>query len=365
MNELGVYIHLPFCAKRCLYCDFFSSTRLEDMSAYAGAVCRGIRESASGERVDTVYFGGGTPSLFEAEEVKKMLGAVRESFSVTQDCEITLEVNPAGQNEKKFQSLRETGVNRMSVGVQSLNDRELKTIGRLHDAETALKTLQAAKKAGFELINADLIYGLPYQTKESFRSSLERIVETGVSHLSCYCLTLNDRSPLKKQELTGEEEQREMYLGCCEFLEAAGIKQYEVSNFARPGRESRHNIKYWTGKRVLGVGAGAHGFDGRERYFIKPDIDAFLSRPVRELKITEEEIGEDDRLEEYIIFSLRLRTGIKWKTLCELGGEEAKKRIARLLPDLKRSGLALEDDEGFFLTPEGMFVSNSIISRII
>ncbi|MBQ9543844.1 MAG: radical SAM family heme chaperone HemW [Clostridia bacterium] len=365
MNEPGVYIHLPFCAKRCAYCDFFSSTRLEDIDAYTEALCRQIKESASKETVDTVYFGGGTPSLLGAGRIKKILGALKESFSLSEDCEITAEVNPTGQDEKTLSALKEAGVNRLSVGVQSLDDRELKLIGRLHDARMALKTIAAAKTAGIERISADLIYGLPSQTIRSFRASLDGLIETGVSHLSCYCLTLKEDSPLKKLDLPDEDEQRKMYLDCCERLEAAGIRQYEVSNFARPGQESRHNLKYWTGKRYFGFGAGAHGFDGKERYYIKPDIDAFISRPARELKITEETPGENDRLEEYIIFSLRLRSGIKYKKLASLGGEKTLEKTGVLLPELKRAGLAGEDEEGFWLTPEGMFVSNSVIARLI
>ena len=365
MNELGVYVHLPFCARRCPYCDFFSSERVNDLSAYADAVSRQLKACASGETVDTVYFGGGTPSLFDAKDIEKMLGAVRESFSLAGDCEITIEVNPTGQDKDRLRALRELGINRLSVGVQSFDDGELRLIGRLHDAGQALRTIGSAREAGFGRISADLIYGLPSQTRDSFRASLKKAVETGVTHISCYCLTLSEGSPLKSLELPGEEEQRAMYLDCCELLEAAGIKQYEVSNFARPGHESRHNLKYWTGQRFLGVGAGAHGFDGRERYYIKPDIDAFLSRPASGSRITEEVPGDDGKLEEYLIFSLRLRSGVKWKALGELGGENARKRIERLLPSLKRAGLAREDGDGFSLTPEGMFVSNSIISRII
>ena len=363
MSEIGVYVHFPFCKRRCAYCDFFSDTRDALIPRYVDALCSQIEHRDAVKKADSVYFGGGTPSLMDPKSLEKIMNAIGSHFDLTPDCEITLEANPSSADEKKLAAYRSLGVNRLSLGIQSFDDRELKAVGRLHDSLTARLAIKAARKAGFERLSVDLIYGLPYQTMESFMRSLGEAARSGADHLSCYCLTLRENSPLLGLPLPDEELQREMYLYCCEYLEKAGFGQYEISNFARPGSYSRHNMKYWTGAEYAGLGAGAHGFEKGERYMIPEDLPGYIADPS---KRTVTEIRDKGaKLEEYLIFGLRTSAGLDFSRLEALGGGKALKKLETLLPLWEKAGLAKINEKAFSLTPQGFFVSNSVIAELI
>ena len=270
---LGLYLHIPFCSSICNYCNFnrgLFESGLKDR--YVAALEREILQAGRGEPVDTVFFGGGTPSLLEPEEIGRLIRACRQSFGVTTDAEITLETNPETANVLRMQGFRAAGVNRVSFGVQSFRDSELKRLGRLHSADRAGAAVAEARAAGFDNVSLDLMMWLPEQSIGNWEESVARLIEIAPEHVSLYLLELYPNAPLKEEmaragwSLAPDEDAAEMYLGGLASLDAAGYRQYEISNACRPGRESRHNLKYWTDGEWLGFGCGAHSTRGGERW---------------------------------------------------------------------------------------------------
>jgi len=318
--------------------------------------------------VDTVYFGGGTPSLATEEGMKSIFGTLRQNYCVTADAEITVEMNPESTTKELLFTLRSLGVDRISFGMQSAKDAELSAIGRLHRHRDTVSAVSAAKEAGIENVSLDLMYGLPGQDLASFRESLEACVALDPQHVSFYCLTLSPGVPLYaiRDTLPGEEITREMYLMAHRFLEERGYEHYEISNAARKGFRSRHNLRYWQGLDYLGIGPGAHSLLKGERFSMKEDAEAFISASNLFDNIeAREQLTSGDRLVEYVMLSLRQKEGISLSRLQTLSNEAMAERAEKKFALWQKHGLCVKTKDGYALTPEGFFVSNEIISELI
>lgn len=374
-KTLGLYIHIPFCKQKCAYCDFYSLPGSEgQMDDYTDALCIHLMETApfaAGHTVDTIYFGGGTPSYLGEKRLTKILKVILKKYRVARDAEITLEANPDSSGDwKSLKALRKTGFNRISLGMQSACDAELAEIGRVHTMEQVKAAVEAARKAKFENLSLDLIYGLPHQTPERWQANLTAAVDLAPEHLSCYGLKVEEGTPLfARQETVGlpdDEAQADMYLYTVDYLARMGYKQYEISNFARTGRESRHNLKYWQLGEYAGFGPGAHSDFGGVRYAYEKDLGGYI-RGVREsgpLLSENERIPDMDRDTEWLMLGLR--------TVYGLDPKEYERRFRRrfhcFLPFLtacEKAGYAVMEDGRWHLTPKGFLVSNQIISGML
>ena len=370
-KELSIYIHVPFCKRKCNYCDFCSFPDLSGSLAarYVERICDEIErfgERARGHTVTTVYFGGGTPSLLDASLIEKMLCSLRKSFCVDENAEITLECNPATAREGFFEDIRLAGVNRLSIGLQSADDGELATLGRLHSYAQFEDTYFSARRAGFDNISVDLMYGLPDQTLEKFEYSLGKVVSIAPEHISSYLLKIEEGTVFWKKEselkLPDEDTQLEMYRAMTHFLCENGYDKYEVSNFARAGFESRHNVGYWTGREYIGFGVAAYSFFGGERFGNSRDLDAFLAG--EDITEERESIGETDAAFEFVMLGMRMGKGISLS--------EYESRFGRHFdsdfPSAERFesyGLLRREGGRLSFTDEGFFVSNTVLSEFL
>ena len=367
---LGLYIHIPFCRSKCAYCDFYSLAGAEErMDDYCRALERHLAEvapQAECHKADTVYFGGGTPSYLGAERLCRLLGSIRKLYKVDKHAEITLEANPDSATDRKtLKRLRKAGFNRLSLGVQSMDDALLQTIGRIHTRQQVQEAVAAARKAGFKNLSLDLIYGLPGQTMEGWEKTLSDAVGLHPEHLSCYGLKLEEGTPLyrRQRELTfpDEDMQADMYLYAVEFLKQCGYEQYEISNFAKPDFASRHNLKYWLMQEYAGFGPGAHSDFGNVRYGYARDLERYLKG---ELVLQESEtVDSDEREREYLMLRLRTVQGVDPREF-EYRFRQRFAPLATLLQQCAREGLAEQDGNGWHLTAKGFLVSNRIIGLL-
>lgn len=330
--------------------------------AYAAAVIRTM-ESFRGEEIETVYFGGGTPPLLGGERLGSLLAAAKACFDITPDAEITVEMNPGDADEEILSSLRAAGFNRLSMGVQSGVDSELRSLGRRHDSVQAAKAMQLARAAGFENISLDLMLAIPHQTHDSLRQSIDFIAGLNPEHISAYMLKIEENTPFAalsdKLTLPDEDGQAEFYLEAVKMLAEKGYKQYEISNFSKPDRESRHNLKYWHCEEYIGIGPAAHGFYKGRRYYYPRDIERFMQggAPIDD--------GEGGSQEEYLMLMLRLAEGISESAWSERFGESIPQSIRSRAKMYQQAGLLICDESGIRLTPEGFLVSNGIIARLM
>lgn len=367
---LGLYIHIPFCKAKCAYCDFYSLAHSEEkMDAYMAALLRHLEEvapRAAGMQVDTVYFGGGTPSYLGAARLCRILQTVLRRYDVTRDAEITLEANPDSAGDwKELRRLRRAGFNRLSLGVQSTDDALLRRIGRVHTYEQVQQAVKAARQAKFTNLSLDLIYGLPGQTMEDWQRTLADAVALGPEHLSCYGLKLEEGTPLWQQRQTltlpDDDAQADMYLYTVAALGEMGYEQYEISNFAKPGKASRHNLKYWNMEEYAGFGPGAHSDFGGVRYGYVRDVDSYIAG-----KLVLSESENDSTLArdyEYVMLSLRTAAGID-RQIFEKRYRQRFQPMETLFEQYEKAGLALPTGGGWRLTPKGFLVSNSIIAAL-
>ena len=367
---LGLYIHIPFCKAKCAYCDFYSLAHSEEkMDAYVAALLHHLEEvapRAAGMQVDTVYFGGGTPSYLGAARLCRILQTVLRRYDVARDAEITLEANPDSAGDwKELRKLRRAGFNRLSLGVQSTDDALLRRIGRVHTYEQVQQAVTAVRKAKFTNLSLDLIYGLPGQTMEDWQRTLADAVALGPEHLSCYGLKLEEGTPLWQQRQTltlpDDDAQADMYLYTVAALGEMGYEQYEISNFAKPGKASRHNLKYWNMEEYAGFGPGAHSDFGGVRYGYVRDIDSYIAG-----KLVLSESENDSTLArdyEYVMLSLRTAAGIDRQTF-EKRYRQRFQPMETLFEQYEKAGLALPTEGGWRLTPKGFLVSNSIIAAL-
>lgn len=364
-NFAGLYLHIPFCRKKCAYCDFYSSFATEELiDRYVSALIREIEKRGGpfGRPVDSIYFGGGTPSLL-GERVEQVLDAVRRHFTLSEDLEITAEANPTAADIPFLKAAKRSGVNRLSFGVQSGLDEELKTLGRNHTAEEARETFFLAREMGFQNISVDLMLGLPDSTEETLSQSLDFIKALDPEHVSTYLLKVEPHTKFYKisdqLHLPDEDAQAEQYLQTCRFLENLGYRHYEISNFSKDGKESRHNLKYWQGDDYLGLGPAAHSFVGGKRFYFPRDLKAFLegADPMAD--------GAGGDFEETVLLRLRLSDGLDLKTTADRFGVRIPKSLWQRLEQYVRAGLGSLQNTTFSLTDTGMLVSNQIISDIL
>ena len=375
-TPLGIYIHVPFCRSKCHYCDFYSVTEMdrELSDGYLDAICDHIRETgplAPNYRVDTVYFGGGTPSYFGAEGMAVILSTIRRAFDVANDAEITFEANPDSIDPKLLRRLRGEGFNRVSLGVQCSDDAILEAIGRPHDFETAVDAVKMIRRAGFKNLSLDLIYGLPDQDLESWQQTLQDVLALKPEHISCYGLKLEEGTPLcmhqQQLRLADDDTQADMYLATVEILRSHGYKQYEISNFCKRGRESKHNMKYWTGGEYLGFGPDASSDFAGKRFAMIRDIQGYISgiRSGGQVLRESQTVPQRERAGEYLMMHLRTTYGIS--------GEEYEKNfllpfapIEKALIQCRGRGHALRGSDGrWHLTAEGFLLSNTIITDLL
>lgn len=368
---IGVYIHIPFCIRKCNYCDFcsFPSRSGEDMEAYCDELCRRIRAFVceKGRReAKTLYFGGGTPTLLPTVCFEKIFCALRDSFDIDDGAEITVECNPATVSEESLASLLRLGVNRLSIGLQSASARELEALGRLHSFEDFCRSFKLARKAGFDNISVDLMYGIPEQSVESFQNTLERVIELSPEHISAYGLKIEEGTRFAKMrdELTlpDEDTEFEMYLTCRRLLEKNQYHRYEISNFAKAGYESRHNLRYWAREDYIGFGVAAHSCVDGERFGNSRDVGAFLRG--EDIIFEKMKIECDEAVSEYIMLGLRLDVGISEDEYLRMTGRE----IFDDIPALGRfvdAGFLVRRDRRIAFSDSGFFVSNAILSEIL
>ena len=374
---LGLYLHIPFCKSKCVYCDFYSLPQAESrMDDYTDALCAHLAETApfaADHLVDTVYFGGGTPSYLGVKRLTKLLKVVLKKFKVAKDAEITLEANPDSAGDwKELRSLRKCGFNRLSLGMQSADDEELAEIGRVHTMAQVSAAVEAARKAKFENLSLDLIYGLPHQTLEGWQKNLSAAVDLAPEHLSCYGLKVEEGTPLARRVEAGEvlpddDTQADRYLWTVGRLERAGFAQYEISNFAKPGHESRHNLRYWLTRPYIGFGPGAHSDFGGRRYSFVRNLDAYIRGVLEGGSIldSEELIPRQERCGEYLMLRLRTALGIEeWEYRRNYFMDFAP--LERRLEEFQAQGWAEKTAEGRWrFTPKGFLVSNQLIGDLL
>ena len=373
---LGIYIHVPFCRSKCQYCDFYSVTSKKecDFDGYLEAVCTHIREAgpqAPNHIVDTIYFGGGTPSFFGGDGMATIMAAIRRSFDVIDDAEITFEANPDSVSDKLLRRLRAEGFNRVSLGIQTDNDELLRKLGRPHTYAQAVTAVQRIRKAGFRNLSLDLMYGLPGQTLSAWEQTLENVLKLNPEHMSCYGLKVEQGTPLYDYKdfcnLPDDDTQADMYLSAVDILKARGFRQYEISNFARKGMTSKHNLKYWTGGEYLGFGPDASSDFSGKRFTIIRDLPGYISGIRTGGRVIEDvqEVPVRERAGEYLMMRLRTSLGI--------GQEDYEKHyllpfapLAEYLEQCIDRGTAINTESGNYrLTPKGFLISNSIISDLL
>lgn len=363
MSDLGIYIHVPFCGKKCGYCDFYSLKYSRDSAeGYVQAVLRNIDHYGdSASAVDTIYFGGGTPSLLFPEQLSLIIERIRERFTVNEDCEITLEANPSGLTPGRLRKLRKTGINRLSIGVQSMIDSELGFLGRSHNSARVERTVLDAAEAGFENISCDLMLAVPEQTISSLEISAIRLASLPIKHISAYILKVEAGTPFDCDEIRSvvpdDETSADFYLHAVSVLEGLGFRQYEVSNFAVPGYESRHNCRYWQCRDYIGIGPSAHSCFGGKRFASESSLEKFICSDVQPVYITDD---SPCGFEEYAMLRLRLREGLDLRNIGERRASLEKK-----LPPLISSGYINFDGDIISLTPKGFLMSNSVIEHLI
>jgi oxygen-independent coproporphyrinogen-3 oxidase len=371
---LGLYLHIPFCSAICNYCNF--NRGLFDpglKERYVAALDAEIRRSGRGEPADTIYFGGGTPSLLEPDEIARLIAVCRDAFAITADAEITLETNPETSSRERMERFRDSGVNRISFGVQSFRDEELKRLGRIHSAARARAAVREARTAGFDNISLDLMMWLPQQTRGQWKESVEALVDVHPEHASLYLLELYPNAPLKEDMARGgwsqapDEDAAEMYLWSLARLEEAGLRQYEISNVAKEGRASRHNLKYWTDGEWLGFGCGAHSTRDGIRWKNLPATEHYVGRIAAGEPVETERrvLSPSERLEEALFTGLRLVEGVDVDALGARYGIDAWSAYREPLQPFLAEGLARREGPRLRLSRAGMLVSNEILSVFV
>lgn len=369
-DALGLYVHIPFCIRKCNYCDFCSFAISEASWKYS-YIDRLLREIYSYKekkiRLDSIFFGGGTPSLLTRSEFSKIYKAIEESFEILPDCEFTIEANPKTLDKEKLAEFKRCGVNRLSIGLQSIHENEMKILGRVHNYEDFLYSYKLARECGIENINVDLMYGIPEQTMESFRATLDAVTALSPEHISLYGLILEEGTPFyemqKRLNLPSEDSECDMYYFATDFLRRKGYSHYEISNYAKAGRECRHNLKYWRAEEYIGVGLAAYSYYNGYRFGNSSDRDVYLSQGEAKYEYLEK-IEPKDEAYEYIMLRLRLAEGFSLSDYNARFSRDfmAEKGIA-LEKYIKEGYLSVEGDR-ISLTERGFYISNTILAEL-
>jgi oxygen-independent coproporphyrinogen-3 oxidase len=373
-NDLGLYLHIPFCSAICNYCNF--NRGLYDAGLkqrYVDALACQIQDGSDGSRADTVFFGGGTPSLLDPDEIARLMAACRASFDVAGDAEVTLEANPETVTRERLAAFRAAGVNRLSFGVQSFRDEELVRLGRLHNARRAEEALEAAREAGFDNVSLDLMMWLPEQSILRWLESIEALVRLGPEHASLYLLEIYPNAPLRdamarsRWSVAPDDDAAEMYLQAMDRLDSAGYAQYEISNVSRPGRESRHNLKYWTDGEWLGFGCGAHSTRGGARWKNTSSTEEFVAKVLsgQNVSVDRRELTPAERLEETLFTGLRLSRGVDLAAISARFGVDVWGTHRHELAPFVDEGLLIYDEPVIRLSRAGMLLANEVMAVFI
>lgn len=371
----GLYIHIPFCTKRCLYCDFFSNTEMKYKEPYLSAVIRELelrKDYLEGEPVETIYFGGGTPSQLQAADFSRIFEAIHRLFNVSPCAEITLEANPDDMTPGYVAGLQTLPFNRVSMGVQSFKEEDLRFLNRRHNREQALLAVDLCKKNGLENISVDLIYGLPGQTLEEWKQNLDTVIRLDIPHISAYHLIYEEGTALYKLKEAGkitpvdEDLSVALFTSLIDQLTANGYLHYEISNFARPGMLSRHNSSYWIGKKYLGIGPSAHSYNGQNRQWNISSLPGYLQaikKGVPDIEI--ENLDINTRYNDFIITGLRTMWGIKFNEIQQQFGKDKLIYCQKQAAPYLKQGLLVEKNDTLTLSRNGIFISDSIMSDLL
>lgn len=364
----GLYVHIPFCVRKCAYCDFYSLAGREDLiDPYIDALL-GECEAYRSMSFRTMYLGGGTPTVVGAENLTRLVGGLRRSFDLSRLDEATIEANPESATEETLKAALNAGFSRISVGVQSLSDGELKSVGRIHTARQAVDAIDLASKVGFRNISVDLIAGLPGQTWASLRDSIDGLTSLGISHLSLYCLSLEHGTPLAQdppRNLPLDDMQADLYEQAHAYLKNKGFVHYEISNFALSGYECKHNLNYWRGGEYLGLGPAAASHLRGKRFKNRADLKAYMKKPTGIVDEVEE-LRPDEKAAEEAMLRLRLlEEGLDVADFTRRHGQDNVRRLMARLDELSREGSLLFDGSRYRLEPSRVMTSNTILARVL
>ena len=375
----GIYIHIPFCKSKCAYCNFFSVVTEKQHADFLDALKKEIlirKSYLNCEKINTIYFGGGTPSLLKPIEIQSILDVLYKNFNISENPEITLEANPDTVSEELLKDFNTVGINRLSVGIQSFHDDDLQYLSRKHDSEHALQVLDWANMTGFQEVTMDLIYGIPTLTEEKWAENLDIFFSKGINHLSAYALTIEPKTALGQRISKGvaapvdEDATIRHYEMLVERAEKEGFEHYEISNFAKPGHYSRHNCSYWTGEKYLGLGPSAHSFDGVSRQWNVANVTEYC-RLINdfpnslEMNWFEKEIlTSNDRYNEYVMTSLRTRRGCDIGKIRENFGERYQKHFEENIAPYLNDGRLVKHGNNYILTESGMLFADGIAAEL-
>jgi len=372
----GIYIHIPFCRQACNYCNFHFSTSLHYKNDFLYALLKEIELQAKanylhGQPIETIYFGGGTPSILQIDELQQIMQQLHQYFIIDSSAEITLEANPDDVTDEKLKGWKQLGVNRLSIGIQSLFEEDLRWMNRAHTAEEAKQVISKARAAGFDSFTVDLIYGTPGLTDEKWLYNLNWVLQQNINHLSCYALTVEEKTPLdkqirqhQKQDVDAEQQSRQ-FLILMDHLQQAGFEHYEISNFAKPGYRSKHNSSYWKGVHYLGLGPSAHSFNGSSRQWNVANNQLYIQSLKQDtISFEKEDLTVTQQLNEYIMTSLRLMEGCDLHFISQRFGNDKSVQLKAAAASFENKGLLTTSNEHLILTKEGKLFADSIASDL-
>ena len=371
----GIYIHIPFCRQKCYYCDFYKTANTALTGSFINALLKELKlrkNYAEGEKIETIYFGGGTPSVLNEEELRQIIDFLYNTFDIISDAEITFEANPDDLLPDYLEMLFSNRINRLSVGIQSFQNEHLKKMNRRHNVQQAIQSVEDAAKTGFKNISLDLIYGLPELTSKQWNDALCDIFTLPFQHLSAYHLTYHRGTPfynrLQKGTLSeiSEDESFEQFNMLIDAAEMHGFEQYEISNFAENGMYSKHNSSYWSGKKYIGAGASAHSFNGNERQWNISNLKSYINAVENGLSYFEvEQLSKNEKLNEFLLVHLRTMWGISISETEQNFGKEKADFIEKELQKYQKTGFIESNDSRFTFTRKGMFISDEILSNLM
>ncbi len=366
-DAIGLYVHIPFCVRKCNYCDF-CSFEIADKSEYINALCKEI--DSYGERelsLDSIFFGGGTPSLLSPFEFEKILSHINKAFRIEDGCEFTVECNPKTLDSQKLSLFALSGVNRISLGLQSIHENELKILGRIHNFEEFLETYNMVLSSGISNVNVDLMYGIPEQTPSSFEESLCTVLSLSPTHISLYGLILEEGTPLygfkNKLVFPSEDEECDMYFKAQKIMSSHGFSHYEISNYSKSGKECRHNLKYWNSREYIGVGLSAYSYFDGVRFGNTSSLSEYINGD--NIIAYREPIDNASKAYEYVMLKTRLSGGFSLEEYKSLFGVDFTKGREQLLSDLSSSGHIIISNGRLSFTDKGMYVSNTLLTQLI
>ena len=377
MQKLGLYIHVPFCKQKCNYCDFYSLGCSESkIPEYVSALCKHMEREASRYKdyeIDTVFFGGGTPSLIAPNDFERLTNQMKKCFHITQGAEFSIEANPGTLSREKLNCYKKCGVNRLSIGLQSTDDGCLKALGRIHTLEEFKSSYFLARQCGFDNINVDVMYGLPDQTLRDLEKTITDVCEFNPEHVSAYCLKIEENTPFYNLRQTlvlpSDDEESQMYFALCDRLEKNGYLQYEISNFAKKGARCVHNLKYWLSEEYVGFGPSAHSYFQGKRYYYENSLENYIKTLDCVDNLPERIYEEDTELsvngkDEYVMLKMRLSDGVNEKEFFDRFGTSFISEYSDILKYVS-DGFVKYENGAYSFTPKGFFVSNHILSKIL